>query len=149
MTEPTQTLRELVEVLNDGQKFYEAAVTAVSEEPYRRLFQRMATLKREHAAALGRVLRAQGAAVPTGGTVSGSLHQVYGVLASKLSSTPANVFVGQLEDAEDRILHAFEKATTSLTEAAARAEVSDLLIAARREHEEMRALKHEGMRQAA
>lgn len=31
MTEPTQTLRELVEVLNDGQKFYETAVKAISD----------------------------------------------------------------------------------------------------------------------
>ena len=42
-----------------------------------------------------------------------------------------------------------EKATTSLTEAAARDEASGPLIAARREHEEMRALKHESMHKAA
>lgn len=144
----TGSFQDLVEVLHDGQNLYETALKHVQAEPYRGVFQRMAALKRDHAAELAKWIRSQGASVPEGGTFIGSIRQAYGGLIGLVSSKPAESYVAQLEDAEDRILKAFQEAAQQIHQPAARERLTPLLTAARREHDEMRGLK-QGLKRAA
>jgi uncharacterized protein (TIGR02284 family) len=77
-----------------------------------------------------------------GGTLVGKLRQVYADARASLSGDECGIYVDQLEEAEDRILHAFEDALQS-ADARVKALVAQKLPAVRSAHDRMRNLKRD------
>lgn len=143
MSTTTTSLNELIEVLNDGVKFYADAAASTDSETYRNLFQRMASTKRAIAADLKAEVAYQGEQPADGGTVVGSLRQAYTDLRASLSDNPDAHYISQLEDSEDRILHAFQDALTISDKAEVRQIAQNYLPDIKRMHSEMRELKQQ------
>lgn len=143
MKTDTATLKDLVEVLNDGKKFYEEASTKVQRPELRQLFGRMAHTKAAIAGDLKTKIVSAGKDAPDGGSFSGSLHKAYSEVRAKLSSSPDGAYVGELEGFEDRILHAFRDAADKSDDAEVRALASKYMPEVLRDHNEMSSLKHQ------
>jgi uncharacterized protein (TIGR02284 family) len=141
--ENAATLRELVEVLNDGRKFYEEAATQARADELKQLFGRMARTKGAIAKALNSRIEAHGVAAPADGTLAGMLRKAYAEVRASLSSSPDQEYVGQLEGFEDRIIRVFRSAAGESEDPEVRAVASKYLPDVMRDHSEMSALKYQ------
>tara|TARA_R110002124_G_scaffold19183_1_gene77266 strand:+ start:379 stop:813 length:435 start_codon:yes stop_codon:yes gene_type:complete len=110
MTSKTEQLNELIEITRDGQRFYEHAQESVKDVRLQAVFRDMSRVKTEVIQALAVKVAANHETPATGGTLLGKLRQVYADTRALLSSEEEATYVAQLEEAEDRILHAFEDA---------------------------------------
>ncbi len=141
MSTDTATLNDMIEVLNDGKKFYEEAATQVKRKDLAALFSRMARTKGAIASDLRTAVVASGAKPAEGGTFAGSLRKAYAEIATKLSSDKDYTFIAQLEEFEDRILKAFNDAQTKSEDPGVRTIAQRYLPEVTRDHNEMRSLK--------
>lgn len=137
------SLNDLIQVLNDGVKFYHDAASATTNADFQALFQRMADGKRRIAAALKEQVEVRGGEPAESGTLAGSVRQAYTDIAAKLSNAPDTQYVSQLEQSEDRILHAFEDALGASGEPAVRRLAQSHLPDLRSMHDRMRELKQQ------
>jgi uncharacterized protein (TIGR02284 family) len=111
MTSKTTTqLNELIEITRDGQRFYQHAQEEVKDARLKALFSEMSRAKTDVIQALAAKVAANQEQPSSGTTLIGKLRQVYADTKASLSSDEAATYVKQLEDTEDRILHAFEDA---------------------------------------
>lgn len=110
MSSKTAQLNELIEITRDGQRFYEHASQQVRDSHLQALFATMSRGKTEVIEALKEAVVANHDVPASGGTFLGPLQRVYADTRATLSTDEIEVYVAQLEDAEDRILHAFEEA---------------------------------------
>lgn len=110
MTSKTNQLNELIEITRDGLRFYEHAREEVKDARLKVLFRDMSQAKTEVIQALAVKVAANHEQPAQGGTVMGKLRQVYADTKATLSSDEGAAYVAELEDTEDRILHAFEDA---------------------------------------
>jgi len=108
MTDKIQQLNELIEITRDGQRFYQHAHEEVKDLRLQALFRDMSQSKTELICALSVKVAANQHKPADGGTVVGKLRQVYADTKATLVSDEEATYVAQLEEAEDRILHAFE-----------------------------------------
>src|SRR5664279_2824060 len=106
----TATLKDLVEVLNDGKSFYEAAASGVELPQFKQIFSQMARTKAAMADDFKTMIVVSGETPPQGVSIGGSLRKAWAEVAAKLSNTPNAEYVGQLEDFEDRIVREFRSA---------------------------------------
>lgn len=140
MTNTTEQLNELIEITRDGQRFYQHAHDEVKDVRLQVLFRDMAQSKSELIRALSVKVAAKQEVPASGGTFSGKLRQVYADTKASLVSDTEATYVAQLEEAEDRILNAFEDALE-----VAEPDVHALLVTelpkVRANHERMRTLK--------
>lgn len=143
MSKTTATLNDLIEVLNDGVTFYDDAATTTANSAYKELFQRMASTKRAITNELKAEVAYQGETPADGGTIAGALRKTYTDLRASLSDNPDAKYISQLEESEDRILHAFQDALTMSEKAQVRQIAQNHLPDIRRMHDEMRALKQQ------
>jgi len=141
MTKTTSALKELIELLHDGEKFYTDAAAKVSSSVYGELFQRMAQTKRSIANDLAVHVSARGESPPDGGTVFGSLRQTYADVAASLGRDKESVYISQLEQTEDRLLEAFQKELTTNDNPEVRRIVERYYPEVKRAHDEMAQLK--------
>jgi uncharacterized protein (TIGR02284 family) len=141
MTTDTATLKDLVEVLNDGKSFYESAASAVELPQFKQIFRQMARTKAAMADDFKMMIVVSGENVPEGGSLGGTLRKTWAEIAAKLSSTPNAEYVGQLEDFEDRMVREFRSAVSTSEDADVRALAEKHLPDVLRDHEQMRALK--------
>ena len=109
MTDKIQQLNELIEITRDGQRFYQHAHDEVKDVRLKVLFRDMSQSKKELISALAVKVSANNEKPADGGTMVGKLRQVYADTKAALVSDEAATYVAQLEEAEDRILHAFEE----------------------------------------
>ncbi|WP_263146345.1 PA2169 family four-helix-bundle protein [Pseudomonas sp. RIT-PI-AD] len=141
MSSTTSQLNELIEITRDGQRFYQHAIDEVKNPQLQSLFRDMAQAKTQVIQALAVKVAANHDEPATGGTFTGKLRQVYADTRASMSSDEDATYVAQLEEAEDRILHAFEDALENSDP-----EVRALLVAelpkVRACHDRMRSLKH-------
>ncbi|WP_339409503.1 MULTISPECIES: ferritin-like domain-containing protein [unclassified Pseudomonas] len=140
MTNTIEQLNELIEITRDGQRFYQHAHDEVKDVRLQVLFRDMSQSKSELIRALSVKVAANQETPASGGTFVGKLRQVYADTKASLVSDTEATYVAQLEEAEDRILHAFEDALES-----AEPDVQALLTAempkVRANHNRMRTLK--------
>ena len=104
--EKIETLNELMSVTRDSAKFYREAAEEAKNPQLQSLFREMAASKDGICGALAREVRSEGATPDTSGSFSGSLHRLYGEVRGKLSGDDYG-YVSQLEESEDRMLHAY------------------------------------------
>lgn len=137
----TSNLKDLVELLNDGEKFYSEAATKVKIPAYANLFQRMAQQKQAIASDLSARLASHGETAPEGGTLLGSLRKFYADVRASMSSDAESIYVAQLEQTEDRILEAFRDELTQSEDMELRRIAERHYPDLKRTHDEMRDLK--------
>lgn len=140
MSTTTAQLNELIEITRDGQRFYQHAHDEVKDVRLQVLFRDMSQSKSELIRALSLKVAANQETPASGGTFVGKLRQVYADTKATLVSDTEATYVAQLEEAEDRILHAFEDALES-AEPDMQALLSAEMPSVRANHERMRALK--------
>lgn len=140
MTSKTAQLNELIEITRDGQRFYEHAQETVKDVRLQAVFRDMQQAKTQVIQALGVKVAANHETPATGGTLLGKIRQVYADTRATLSSEEEATYVAQLEEAEDRILHAFEDAL-ECAEPDVKALLAVEMPKVRACHERMRALK--------
>ena len=140
MSTTTAQLNELIEITRDGQRFYQHAHDEVKDVRLQVLFRDMSQIKSELIRALSLKVAANQETPASGGTFVGKLRQVYADTKATLVSDTEATYVAQLEEAEDRILHAFEDALES-AEPDMQALLSAEMPSVRANHERMRALK--------
>nr|WP_298116846.1 PA2169 family four-helix-bundle protein [uncultured Pseudomonas sp.] len=109
----TTQLNELIEITRDGQRFYQHAQEEVKDTRLKAIFSEMSRAKTDVIQALAVKVAANQEHPSSGTTLIGKLRQVYADTRATLSSDEAATYVKQLEDTEDRILHAFEDALES------------------------------------
>ncbi|PZW63683.1 uncharacterized protein (TIGR02284 family) [Pseudomonas sp. URMO17WK12:I1] len=113
MSQKTEQLNELIAIIRDGQRFYEHAHDEIKDERLQALFRDMAEAKHQVIQALAVKVAANHEAPASSGTLMGKLRQAYADARATLSSDEEATYIAQLEDAEDRILEAFEDAMES------------------------------------
>lgn len=141
MTTATNILNDMVEVLNDGKKFYREAAQKVARPDLKNLFERMAVTKAAIAADLKGKIIIKGEQPDTNGSISGSLRKAYAEVIAKFSSNPDATYIEQLEAFEDRILHTFKEAAEECKDPAVQAIVQKHMAEVVRDHNDMRNLK--------
>lgn len=109
----TNQLNELIEITRDGQRFYQHAQEEVKDARLKAIFSEMSRAKTDVIQALAVKVAANQEQPSSGTTLIGKLRQVYADTRATLSSDEEGTYVKQLEDTEDRILHAFEDALES------------------------------------
>ncbi len=135
------TLNELIEVTRDGQRFYEEAADRIEDDTLEALFLRMIESRSKLIEELSEHVASLGGKPATGGSISGTLQTLYGELRAGLAADRSAGFVSQLEDAEDRLLHAFEHAIANHPDETVRAILTRHFPTVRSMHDEMRNLK--------
>lgn len=140
MTDKIQQLNELIEITRDGQRFYQHAHDEVKDVRLQALFRDMSQNKTELIRALSVKVAANQQKPADGGTFVGKLRQVYADTKANLVSDTEATYVAQLEEAEDRILHAFEDALEG-AEPGMQALLAAEMPKVRANHDRMRNLK--------
>jgi uncharacterized protein (TIGR02284 family) len=135
-------LNELIEITRDGQRFYLHAAEEVKDPRFIALFTDMAEAKDDIIRALSIELAADHEKPAQGGTFVGKMRQLYADARASLSNDESSTYVDQLEEAEDRILHAFEDALQS-ADSRVQALAAEKLPAVRAAHDRMRNLKRD------
>ncbi|MGV8919008.1 MAG: ferritin-like domain-containing protein [Pseudomonas sp.] len=135
-------LNELIEITRDGQRFYQHAAEEVKDNRFIALFLDMADAKNELIRDLSVEVAQEHEEPAQGGTFVGKMRQLYADTRAKLSSNESATYIEQLEEAEDRILHAFEDAMQS-ADPKVQALVAQKLPQVRAAHDRMRALKRD------
>ncbi|WP_397450794.1 PA2169 family four-helix-bundle protein [Pseudomonas sp. NA-150] len=142
MSNAKTQLNELIEITRDGQRFYQHAAEEVKDARFIALFLDMARAKSELIRDLSVEVAQEHEAPAQGGTFLGKMRQVYADTRALLSSNESAAYVEQLEEAEDRILHAFEDALQS-AEPKVQALAAEKLPQVRAAHDRMRSLKRD------
>jgi uncharacterized protein (TIGR02284 family) len=140
MESDTATLNELIDVLEDGKRFYLEASTEVARPDLRALFAHMATVKAAIASDLRTAVVAVGDA-PSSGSLAGCLRQAYAEIKARLSSDQDHTYIAELEQFEDRILRAFRQAAHESKDQAVRTLAERYLPDVVRDHTHMRELQ--------
>ena len=141
MTNPAIALNELIETARDGLEFYTEAVTRVSNPHLKAVFRALIDVKTRLISELSEHARARGLTPSSGGTFAGSFHKLYGDIRARLSNQKDATFVAELEESEDRLLHAFEQASTDAADPEVHRIVAQYLPKVRLCHEQMCNLK--------
>ncbi len=136
----TATLDDLIEVLNDGKAFYEEACSHVHAD-LAAVFQRMARTKAAIAADLSTMVVARGEEPSRSGSFSGSVRKMYAQLRTLLAQNEEAAYITQLEEFEDRILHAFQDAVEESNDVGVREIARRYLPEVTRDHNDMRSMK--------
>jgi uncharacterized protein (TIGR02284 family) len=109
MSHSTRTLNDLVAIARDGKSFYEHAAPKVDDPTLKTLFSRIAAVKGDIVQGLSGEVRAEGDTPADAGTVVGGISRVYGDVRALLGNKDY-AYVAQLEEAEDRMMKAFDDA---------------------------------------
>ena len=110
MSQKTEQLNELIAIIRDGQRFYEHAHDEINDEQLKALCRDMAQAKHQIIQALSVKVAANHEQPTDSGTLVGKLRQAYADARATLASDEESTYLAQLEEAEDRILEAFEDA---------------------------------------
>ena len=138
----THALNDLIAVARDGKTFYEEAAQKVDDRELSALFTRIAGTKAKIVDDLSTTVQSAGGKPDQHGTLVGSMQKMYGNIRTSFGDKRYG-FVSELEESEDRLLHAFEDAIAdSETPAPARDVATRLLPEVRACHDVMRERKH-------
>jgi uncharacterized protein (TIGR02284 family) len=140
MAQILATLRDLARICRDGEKLYHAAAARMRNPALRELAGEAGRARGELHREFVMLLCARGEPA-AGGTFHGHVRELYANLCARFSDSD-RVYLAEMENIEDRLLHAMERATLHLAPDDTLAFVRLHLPAARAMHERMRALKN-------
>lgn len=110
MSSGIETLNDLIEILRDGQTFYDEAAPKIDDPELQALFRDASTIRYALIVDLADEVETEGRTPSSSGTLAGTVREAYASVLASLSSDRTTTYVKQLEAAEDRLLHAFEDA---------------------------------------
>ncbi|MEO6967741.1 MAG: PA2169 family four-helix-bundle protein [Rhodanobacteraceae bacterium] len=132
------TLNELIAITRDSAEFYTEASNKVNNAQLKTLFAHMADSKNGLVGAMSREVKQEGAQPAKDGTFRGSLDQIYGDARAKFGDKDF-AYVSELEDSEDRLLHALDNVVKDKdVPTPVKAIVNTYLPAVRQQHDTMR-----------
>ena len=119
MNHSNEVLNSLVSATRDGKSFYEHAATVVDNPELKALFTRLAKVKSDIVEGLSNEIRAVGEKAADSGTWGGDFNRLYAEVRALLGDKNY-AYVAQLEESEDQLMKAFDKALndTETTETA-------------------------------
>jgi uncharacterized protein (TIGR02284 family) len=109
MNHSTHVLNGLVSATRDGKRFYALAAIEVTDSELKALFTRLAKVKGEIVQGLSTEIRAGGEKPADSGTWSRDFTKLYAMVRATLSDKNF-AYLAELEDSEDHLLKAFDKA---------------------------------------
>lgn len=142
MSHDISTMNEMIEVLDDARSFYEDAAVKVTRPELKQLFEHMTRTKTAIVNDLKNKVVTVGEKPSEHGSLAGSLRKGWGELRAKLASDTSGEYVVQLEEFEDRILHAFKDAVADSDDPEVRGIAQKYMPEITRDHDAMRDLKH-------
>ncbi len=134
-------LREVIQVATDSATFYARAIEKVEDPHVRRVLSDMAQHKRDLIVSLRQALNIDEATVDPDGTFSGTMRRAYADLLAMISSDDDKVYVGQLEETEDKLLANLREAIEETEDPRIVSILQSHLPRIQACHDEMRALK--------
>lgn len=141
MNQSNHILNDLVSATRDGKSFYEHAATMVTNPELKILFTRLAKVKGEIVQGLSNEIRATGEKPADSGTWSGDFNKMYAEVRALLGDKNYT-YVDRLEESEDQLLKAFEKALNDKdTSASAHTVITRYIPEVRNCHDIMRTRK--------
>ena len=141
MNHNNHIINDLVSATRDGKSFYELAATKVDSPELKALFARLAKVKGDIVQGLSNELRAVGEAPAETGTWTGDFSKLYGEVRALLGDKNY-AYVAQLEESEDRLMKAFDKALNDTdTSSSAHTIITRYLPEVRSCHDIMRSQK--------
>ena len=135
------TLNHLIAICRDGEEFYAGAADKVADPELQSLFREMAEVRRGIGADLRPQVAKAGGAPAEGGTLAGTVRQLYANIKASLSSDKREVLLAELVETEERALAAFEQAHREPISPESKALVEDKLRVIRGTHDRMRRAK--------
>ncbi len=141
MTKPATTLNELIEITRDGEHFYSDAIGQVKSPHLKTVFRAIADAKVQLISALSQHVRAHGEQPSNDRTFAGSFRELYTDVRARLTHEKDVTYVAQLEQSEDRLLHAFQEASEDVNDSGVKQVIAQYLPKVRMCHDQMRNLK--------
>ena len=141
MNHTNHILNDLVSATRDGKSFYEHAASKVDNPELKTLFTRLAKVKGDIVQGLSNEIHAGGDKPADSSTWSGDFNKLYGEVRALLGDKNY-AYVSRLEESEDQLLKAFDKAMNDKdTSASAHIVIARILPEVRSCHDIMRARK--------
>lgn len=109
-SKPQEAVKEVIQVATDSATFYSRALEKVEDPHVRRILSDMGQHKRDLIVSLRQTLNIDEATVDPDGTFSGAMRRAYTDLLAMMSSDDDKVYVGQLEEMEDKLLANLQEA---------------------------------------
>lgn len=132
------TINDLIAITRDSAEFYSDAAGKVDNPGLKTLFTDMAHSKNGLIGAMAKDVKNGGGTAADSGTLTGVVRQTYGKVRAALTGSDY-AFVSELEDSEDRLLHAMNGVLhDDDTPAAVKSAVSSYLPKAKQQHDLMR-----------
>lgn len=135
-------LKDIVHTAREGAQFYEAARDKASKPELREVFTRMAQAKHTLITELSAALMAKGEALPEGGSPTVAMRRVYADVRAMVSSNDDAIYVGELEEVEDRLVSEMKTALNEATDPMMKSTLQQAMMSVSSCHNEMRELKH-------
>lgn len=142
MSHDIGTLNEMIEVLDDARSFYEDAAANTARADLKQMFEHMTRTKTAIVNDLKNKVVTVGEKPSEHGSFAGTLRKGWGELRAKMASDTPGEYVVQLEEFEDRILHAFRDAVADSDDADVKQIAQKYMPEITRDHDAMRDLKH-------
>lgn len=134
-------VKELIQIATDSATFYSRALEKVEDPDVRRILTDMGQHKRDVAVSLRQAMRMDDATVDPNGTLSGAMRRAYADLLAMMSPDDDKVYVGQLEEMEDKLLENLKEAIDEIEDPRIVAILQSHLPRITACHSEMSALK--------
>jgi len=140
---PQKTLKNLVEILHDGQKGFSHAAESVKNPRLKEIFGRFSLQRSKFAGELESELLALGEKDPQkeGGTTVGALHRGWIDLKSAFLSEDNHAVLSEAERGEDAAKKAYKEALEEELPAPLRAIITAQAKAVQEAHDEVKALR--------
>lgn len=141
MSELVDTLQSLLQICRDGSAFYRETADKVDDTEAKATIEQMVRVRERLIEDFAGLLEQRGEEVPDSGTLVGTMQKLYADLRARFSGNADGIYISQLEEAEDRLLHRFEDAIVCSDSAEAKEVLRRYVPLARAAHERMRQLK--------
>ena len=142
MNHNADLLKDIVHTAREGASFYEAARDKASKPELREVFTRMADAKQALITELSAALMSKGEVVPEGGSSAVALRKVYADVRAMVSNNDDAIYVGELEEVEDRLVSEMKTALIETTDPTMKVTLQQAMLSVSQCHNEMRDLKH-------
>jgi uncharacterized protein (TIGR02284 family) len=138
-------LNDLLKVARDGERFYRDASEKVSSPVLKGIFRQMAEVRQRLMDELAEQIAARGEEPTPDQTLRGASRQAYAEVLATLRTDYEQVYLGQLDAVEDRLLDRYERALTKARTESVRQIVRRHLLTVRAAHDRMKALKDQSV----
>lgn len=135
-------LKDILHTAREGADFYNSAREKTTSPALREVFLRMAQSKQTLITELSAVLMAKGESIPEGGSLGVAARKVYADVRASVSSDEDAVYVGELEEVEDRLMSEMKTALAEVGDPMLKSTLQQLMLHVSSGHAEMRDLKH-------